>query len=317
MRFSTFKAEKRNSILARSEVYDSGYRGKARVAFIRLVPTSRLLQQFDHLVGASADYIDMLEATAANGRARSALRMRVVQLVARLRRRHPTYAFYFGTVIHADWNTNSSDTVIDLADMHDRMRNVVRMCGFRGAIMMLEIQATPGKPRDESWPFFPHGHFIAWAPRPFNKRKAGQGVRNSKRLKQPEEAPVFVLSDEITTEADMLRRAAYLVKEPYSGKKRHSQTGRFERTIQDMHPEVCLRLTEVLSHIRMSELLLLTGDATTLRKELLATVPATVSNNRPRALPILAGNLWDSARANGTRFYPPVQVIRKPRSKTR
>jgi hypothetical protein len=189
------------------------------------------------------------------------------------------------------------------------------MCGFKGAVMMLEIQAAPGGPRDESWEFFPHGHFIAWAERPFNKRKAATRVRSSKRLKQPEGARTLVLSKEITSKADLLRRLAYLVKEPYSGKKRDRRTGRFERTIQDMHPEVCLRLTEVLGYLRISELLLTTGEATALRKELLAPIsePAIAPKQTYGAPPVFAAKFWDAARANGARYYPPVAIVRKPR----
>lgn len=254
MGFSSFKAERLVSILARSERYDAEYRRKARVAFERLNPGQRLLPQFDGLVGASTGEVNMREATAADDRARTALRKRLVGLVRHLHRRNPQYAFYFGTVIRADWHTDSHATLINLVDMQDRMRNVMRMCGFKGAVMMLEIQAA---------------------------RLLGEG--------------------------------------PYSGKKRHRRTARFERTIQDMHPDICLRLTEVLGHLLLSELLLLTGEATALRKELLAPLPAasTGTNRAYEESPVLAAKFWDRARARGSTYYTPVVIDRKPHPKKR
>ena len=81
-----------------------------------------------------------------------------------------------------------------------------------------------------------------------------------------------------------------------------------------MHPDVCLRLTEVLSYVRLSELLMLTGEAIRLRKELLAHFVGTADSIGPTP-PRYSANFWDTARSKVGRFYPPVQIIRKPRSR--
>ena len=122
MRFSKFKYEELKVIRARANAHDAEFRRKARIALLRLSPAARTIAQFDGLVGGTADFVDMRKATAANGQARTLLRKRLIKAVRRVWRTTRSIEFYFGTIIHADWHTKSCDTVLNLADMQDRVR---------------------------------------------------------------------------------------------------------------------------------------------------------------------------------------------------
>lgn len=314
MGFSTKSCESLPYIKAARLRYDEEYQRKSRVAFNWRIPTSRIQRAFDLVVGADDARLEMRAATAANGRAKTALRKRAVRAIALKAKLEPDLDFIFGTIIHSPWNTMTDNTRIGLADLQQRSRNVINMCGFKGAIIMIEFQVEPYGRRTIGWPLYPNVHFIAWVDPGFNKRKVGERVRKSRRLTGFERARTFVLSRKMKACPDLWRRVCYLVKEPSSGKKRHKVTGRFEGTFQDMHPDACLRLTEVLSHLRLSELLMLTGDAKGLRKQLLRPIPANqgpqveYGNSAPSP-----ARLWDSTRANDQHFYQPIQVIRAKR----
>lgn len=318
MGFSTHKHEKRSFIVARMENNDRMYRFKAKVALIRLQTSSRIRTSYDQLVDSNEDWIDMRAALASNGPARTALRKRVVRAIRRLARRNSELDFIFGSMIHAPWTTKSDSTRLDLADMQQRTRNVVSMCGFAGAIMMLEFQAEPGDRRVNDWPIHPNVHFIAWVAPGFDKRAAGRRVRRSNRLVAMESAKSIILSEKMKAGPDLWRRCCYLVKEPSSGKKRHKVTNRFEKTQQGMHPAACLRMTEILSHVRLSELLMLTGEATVLRKRLLRPVYPSRSTGKRRASGFAPSvfRLWDAIRATDHHFYEPIHIrrtIRRPK----
>jgi hypothetical protein len=311
MGFSRYKNEKMNFITARMQNNDVEYRRKAAVALRQLRPSKRLIRAFDELAGDNADWVDVRSALASNGRARTTLRKRVVRTIKRLCERQPELEFIFGSIIHEPWATTSDNTHLDLADMQQRTRNVINMCGFKGAIMMMEFQAEPGDRRTNSWPIHPNVHFIAWVDPGFNKRAVGKRVRQSRRLTPFENAKTLKLSEKMKAGPDLWRRCSYLIKEPFSAKKRHKVTGRFEKTIQGMHAAACLRMTEVLSHIRLRELLLLTGEATSLRRNLLRPRPAGVGYREPSSVStVLPARLWDNIRATDPHFYEPLLIKR-------
>ena len=306
--FKFQKQETSAEALNRTDVYEREYRLKARRAFEKCQPTGLMRKQFDWITGETPSAHQTL---CSNGALIRAMRRRLVTTLAEWRVSNPSLNFYLGTGIHSAWETPTHAPSIDLRDMHWRARNVVRLCGFDGAIIKLEVQVVPGRKGNPAM-YLPHFHFKGVVDgRKFKPRTTAKKINLSRRLSVSNNAAPLQIAR--VDEASLTRRLAYLIKEPYSGKSLNPYTDRYERTIEDMRGPVCLRLTEVLSHIRMDEVFFTTGCCTSLRAPILNVLQPMRQAEpfpTPRNSKAAVGNFWDEVHSQGATLLSPVAVVR-------
>jgi hypothetical protein len=303
------KEESIREVLARSDGHDDEFYRKARIAFEKSSPSDLEWDQFNWLVGECSK---ALHRRCSNAVLVKAARRTLLEGLEALMGASSGLNFYFGTIIHSPWETSAEAPHIDLKDMHDRSRNVVRVCGFDGAVMKLETQAVPGR-NGQLGAWLPHAHFLAVSRRRIKPVSTARRVGRSRRLTvENSSSPLKI--NQIHCQFHLRRAAAYLLKSPYSGKDENPYTRRYRRTIEDMRSVHCLRLVELLSHLDFAEVWFGTGSLCELRRRVLTCLGHEddgIPYPTGRGSRTTVGNLWDSIWEGTPYALEPISIRRR------
>jgi hypothetical protein len=185
--------------------------------------------------------------------------------------------FYFITIIHDGWRTLDRETEIDLRDMKTRVRNLLYRLklDYLGVIEMDGVTNYPAN--GQGICIMPHVHLIAWSDRDLSPTELGKRLRASKRLASEWNAKTVVVSR--LTEQDVAHKAYYLFEQPFKAKRlvMNPKTGEHKlRTVQSWVPaHLTLRLSEILAHCTLKDLIISSGDGLKFKTGLLTALKET------------------------------------------
>jgi len=131
-----------------------------------------------------------------------------------------------------------------------------------------------GRENDGERSFMPHANFLIRTDPGFKPKLIGKELSDATTFHSTMGAPTVNFTKRRKTAQDLARVASYLVKRPFSGKLMvPTRLGfGYERTMSGMGPDNCMRLAEVLSHLKLNELMFSTGAYTSVRQEILHDV---------------------------------------------
>jgi hypothetical protein len=263
-------------IFRRNTARNNSFRGKVDRALGRFKIPAKFSQLCDHILGRDRHSADWL---ASNRLGRDVLTRSLVNRMYAEFEEWPDHKFHFLTLIHDGWQTSNLDVYVDLVDIDARSRQMFEKLKREGVVAIIGFIETQGMGRDEGKgerSIFPHVHAIIVAPERFKPRTTARKLSKLRRLRCKSGAPTVHISKRLKTKEDVARAASYMLKEPFSGKFYKTSGGgkkvRFASTVKGMHLNVCLRLSEILSHLSFPELFLASGKWIKLRRKILNDV---------------------------------------------
>lgn len=183
------------------------------------------------------------------------------------RKKQHKFNFFFVTIIHDGWRSTDRDTRLDLKDIRTRVRNVFhrhkRKHGYQlDHIGVIEIDAVVNYPGDgHGCCIMPHVHMIVWTAEDVSPTVLQKQLVATKSLVSEWGAPTVVCTR--LAEGDVAHKAYYLFEQPYKAKwlAINPQTGEKKlRTAQSwVPPHLTLRLSEILAHCTLKELIISGG----------------------------------------------------------
>lgn len=177
--------------------------------------------------------------------------------------------FYMLTLVHLDWNFGDKLTTIDWIKIKKKATRALETIGVDG-VAVLEFQAmTNEKHGDDGRLMMPNVHAIVWAKdgRPFDHRKAQK--RLCKTFKGKGNAKGAVIKPVSEAEGGVIGAVAYMTKSITSGKWRKFLPDGEEcqiNTTKHYRNNQRLRVMEILSHFKHSQLIFGRGEGTKVRQ---------------------------------------------------
>ena len=227
---------------------------------------------------------------------------------------------FFITIVDDAGITLDREPEFDLHKFQTRIRNYIQRDLKLNAFGVIEVQAVTNHPqKGEGRYLLFHCHLIAWTYDPdFDPKEAMKTKNFSSKLSVK---PV-VIKKITDTEGDIAHLGHYLTKSPLYGKRRvpceKSPTGyKFKPSKAGMRPELCLRVSEVLSHFTIRDLVFAIGEGAEIRKDIFTKLTAWHRKRDKSTLVetlVSTERLWERLRCdNGSKlFQPPKLIIKRP-----
>lgn len=305
-------------IFRRNTARNNSFRGKIDRALGRFEIPTKFRSLCDQILGRNHQCADWL---ASNRLGRDVLTRSLVNRMVAEFEEWPDHQFHFLTLIHDGWQTANFEVYVDLIDIEARARQIFKKLKNEGVAAVIGFIELQGMGRDEGRGkrrIFPHVHAIIVAPDGFRPKVTAKKLSKLRRLRCKSGAPTVHISKRMETKEDVARAASYMIKEPFSGKfyKRSLKKVRFASTVKGMHLNVCLRLSEVLSHLSFPELFLASGKWTGLRSKILAEVHQSKEFRRSHCYQTShrQAQFWASIPRTDKTVGCPVYVNRKQHS---
>jgi hypothetical protein len=226
----------------------------------------RLKKWFDAHLGFQAG-ADTLTAAHKGLRAHAAYMMSK-KLRKFYRQNKDRFNFFFVTLIHDGWRSTDRETHVDLKDMKTRVRNVFhqrkRKHGPLNYVGVIEMDSVLNYPQGgKGICIMPHVHLIVWCDRSLSRSDLEEQLLKTTRLVSEWGAPTVDVGSRLTDES-IVHTAYYMFEQPYRAKQLLINPTTEEHKLRPVHshvpPHLTLRLSEILAHCSLKELILASGE---------------------------------------------------------
>lgn len=207
---------------------------------------------------------------------------------------------------------------LDVAAFQAAVYKLIYQHGLN-AVYDIELQALTNYPQHgRGRSFLMNAHALLWTDDPeFDAKKAQAKMRKSTRLFSELGAPTVTLTERTLDKGQLEYCGRYMLKPPVDGKRRDTHDEIPNRwvlkPVAEVRPPLLLRLTEIQSHLELTDLVWGVGEGSRIRLEWKRALTAWNDLQcREIKLPLERdfdiGSLWDGIRArrgNGSRLYKP------------
>jgi len=230
-------------------------------------PDDRMLEWLDENIGFKPGSTSMSAA-------HKGLRVHAAFLMAKKFRRFfrenaGRLQFHFVTIIHDGWRTTDRQALINLVDIKERVRNLFHPYPSLHHIGVIELDALNNYPgKGDGLMIIPHAHLMVWSKDKIEPEALSAMIAGASRLTSEWGAdPVVSLP---VTEENVVHLSQYMFEQAYKCKrlgKAHAGTGvRKLRTLtRKVPPHLTLRLSEILAHCTLKELIISKGQGLELK----------------------------------------------------
>jgi hypothetical protein len=258
----------------------------------------------------SSKKLALLSDNAANNSAWFVTMVFLVQEFLRLEQQEGVQ-FYMLTLVDQSWNFGDKYTTINWYHIKKKASRALESIGVEG-LAVLEFQAvTNSYHGDEGRLMMPNVHAIIWSKdKSFDPRKAQKRLR--KTFKAKGTAKGGVIRPVTETAGGMIGAITYLTKPISSGKRlviRPDKTEYMVLSKKYYRKNQSLRIMEILSHFKHSNLIFGRGEGTKLRQGALKAARNYQHKDWVEIDNIT--HLWKSARHSaGKADFMPVRILR-------
>lgn len=232
--------------------------------------------------------------------------------IRRMLKTDPTYRFRHLTLVDDGWRTLDRKTTIDLEGLKRTVGQLLFKSGLDGWVGVVEVQAESKAKRGKGRDILPHAHLLIWTRDPaFSFDQLELDLQASPRLNcatGPETA-LITGKDDVTARLSIWNWIWYFFKAPAFAKnpvlRRNGSTRYYGASIR---PNLAVRLIEVLSHMRMDELIMGSGEGKAIAVQLRKTIRAATKEGDKRCHESDIALFWtrNRRRAGKDAYSPPV-----------
>jgi hypothetical protein len=249
---------------------------------------------------------------ASNKLVRIELAFQLARIISRLHRRRKLH-FYWITVINEDWHSRHDGPEIDLQQI-DRLIQLVLQPLDLNWLGMVEIDIFNNFPGGGKglW-IMPHGHLLAWSsswasPKVLEAEARKQFLRSTLEVEP-------VVAKEVRSLEDLMHLCFYMTKPNYQCKS----MGRFNAVIgrrkmysveKGVRPGLTLRISEILSRLRMDELFLARGEGHRIKRRLMRSTSRSPAVSHQRGDPLDVEATWSASMPPNRRSRSLVHIAR-------
>jgi hypothetical protein len=240
----------------------------------------------------------------------------IAYLVA-MQEEYPNRHFYFFTFIDDRIRTKDCETCCDLDPFEKRVRAIMRDNGFQDWIGVYDFLGYKNWVKGAGRDVAPHLHLVYWTDEPIPRFAVQRKLRGSKRLVTFSGAPTVTIRKRKATAGNLAHIVAYMLMAPERAANlcpNRFKPGTNRQLGAYMRPDLGLRLMEILSQYRLSELVLSSGGGKDARGGVIDAIREHVGRRQAgRSIePADAANLWERARRTaGKERFKPVEIIRR------
>lgn len=221
--------------------------------------------------------------------------------------------FYFLTLADESWNTGDKQTVIDQYNIKKKVTRSFETCGLDG-VAILEFQGvTNSRHGDAGRLILPNVHAIVWGSNGVDIDMKRVAAKLCKNFKGNFGAPGAVISKINPLGHDLMRTIMYMIKPITSAKALHIRSGdqqkRLNSTIKHYRINQSLRIMEIMSYFKHSNLIFGRGDGSKLRRSALIEMRRHAGENLIEVRTF--EKLWARIRRDNKKHdFMPVTVLR-------
>lgn len=221
--------------------------------------------------------------------------------IRRLRIANPGCRFRHLTLVHNGWRTADRETNVDLESVKRTVGQLLHKSGLEGWVGVVEIQAEAehksGKGRD----LMPHAHLLIWSrDDDFDFGALERQLRASKRLEAPlGAATAKITGDDSTPDRGPWRWIWYFFKPPAYAKNpvpKPGKPGQFRYMGATIRDNLAVRLIEVLSRLRLDELIMGSGEGRAIAEQLRKDIREKTKAAKDRYDDYVIDCFWFNAR---------------------
>lgn len=180
--------------------------------------------------------------------------------------------FYFVTLIHDGWRTLDRETFIDLRDIRKRVHNTLagHDLEYLGVIEFDALTNYPNK--GAGLCIMPHVHLIVWTMDELSPADLTANLADTRRLVSEWGADIVVSSQ--LSERNIVHKSQYMFEQAFKAKRlggKHPETGKraLIPVYKAVPPHLTLRLSEILAHCTLKDLIVSSGSGVLFKGALL------------------------------------------------
>lgn len=232
----------------------------AACANLECWPLDRRKRQLLHsLFGAPSHAPSRL---ASDMTARLIAARQLVASAVELQAARPSLRWYHATLLDDRLRTEEYEPRLDIAKIKKTVRAVMADASIRDWIGTIELLPLVNHKAGRGRLLSPHAHVMFWTDRALDRASLEVAMQASTRLRTYTGAPTVTIAQRIGV-AEVAHGLAYLLKGIDRGANEYALSRSPDRTrMRDaaMRPDQALRIMEIMSHLRIGDIMMSSGD---------------------------------------------------------